>query len=160
MSSLERSRCGDHHAQNPSLRGLSRDNHADSDGGPWGDGSPSSGAFDLDHVLPRNLDGTHAPLVVRREAELAPVPHLGRPRLELWRDAHLVHVVPLLAGDVEAAARWVVGDAVEHEAVRSPPRTDLLGEKVSSGEGATGRGLRSPAWSDYSSPTPGLAHAS
>ena len=54
----------------------------------------------------------------------------------------------------------MVGDAVEHEAVRRPPRTDLLGEQVSSGEGATGRGLRSPAWSNYSSPTPGLAHAS
>ena len=109
---------------------------------------------------PASRDRPLSPLVVRREAELAPVPHLGRPRLELGRDAHLVHVVPLLAGDVEAAARWVVGDAVEHEAVRRPPRTDLLGEQVSSGEGATGRGLRSPAWSNYSSPTPGLAHAS
>ena len=90
---------------------------------------------------------------------MAPIPHLGRPRLELWRDAHLVHVVPLLAGDVEAAARWVVGDAIEHEAVRRPPRADLLGEQVSSGEGATGSRLQSPAWSNYSYPTPGLAHA-
>ena len=83
---------------------------------------------------------------------MAAVPHVGRPRLGLGRDAHLVHVVPLLAGDVEAAARWVVGDAVEHEAVRRPPRADLLGEQVSSGEGATGRGVRPPAWSNYSYP--------
>jgi hypothetical protein len=46
----------------------------------------------------------------------------------------------------------VVGDAVEDEAVRRPPRADLLGEQVSSGEGATGRGVRPPAWSNYSYP--------
>ena len=61
MSSLERSRCGGDHAQDPSRRVLSRATNADSAGAPWGDGSPSSGAFDLDHAHPRDLDGTDAP---------------------------------------------------------------------------------------------------
>mmetsp|Transcript_1404 Transcript_1404/g.3144 ORF Transcript_1404/g.3144 Transcript_1404/m.3144 type:complete len:232 (+) Transcript_1404:127-822(+) len=68
--------------------------------------------------------------VVRREPQLAAVPHIGRPRLRLGRDAHLVHVVPLLTSDVEAPAWWVVSDAIQHEAVRRPPRADLLGEQA------------------------------
>ena len=39
--------------------------------------------------------------------------------------------------------------------VRVDPRLAGVG-----GEGESGRGVRSPAWSNYSSPTPGLAHAS
>ena len=61
MSSLERRSSADHHAEDPSRRGLSRATHADSAGAPWGDGSPSSGAFDDDHAHPRDLDGTDAP---------------------------------------------------------------------------------------------------
>ena len=62
MSSIERTAAPDDNAQSPSLPDDSRANHGDSAHAPRGDGSPSSGAFDLHYARPQPLDGPDAPM--------------------------------------------------------------------------------------------------
>jgi len=61
MISLERIGSPGHHAENPSLRAVSRAIHADSACAPWDDGTPCSGASDLHDTRPRAVDGPDAP---------------------------------------------------------------------------------------------------
>jgi hypothetical protein len=62
MRSIERTAAPDDNAQSPSLPEVSRANHGDSAHAPRGDGSPSSGAFDLYDARPRPADGPDAPV--------------------------------------------------------------------------------------------------
>ena len=61
MSSVERIGSPGHHAQNLSFGDISRATHADSACAPWGDGTASSGAFDLHDTRPGAVDGPDAP---------------------------------------------------------------------------------------------------
>ena len=61
MSSLERIASPADNAQNLSFGDVSRATLADSACAPWGDGTSSSGAFDLHDTRPGAVDGPDAP---------------------------------------------------------------------------------------------------